>query len=419
VPLSGLVARNLEAVVVRRLAEEPVVVLNGARSVGKSTLLRGCARARGVHVIDLDDPPTRQAIAADPTLAASGPPPVCIDEFQHVLPVLDAIKARLNQSLHPGQYLLTGSTRYAMLPAASQSLTGRAHVMTVWPLSQGELRGLRETFLDALMTDPAGLVGPVPSTTAREDYERMVLAGGFPLALARPTEEARRRWFRDFVDLVITRDALEIRRIRQRSALPRVLRRLAAQTAQVLNISSVARDVGMDQSVASDFVGLLEAVFLVHRLDGYGRTLSSIVRRSPKVHLVDSGLGAHLLGVTEGKLAARDPAALSEFGHLVETFAVDEILKQAAWSSLPLAFGHFRTKEDQEVDLVCEDDGGRVAAVEVKAASSPAEKDFSGLRLLRDKLGPAFLGGVVLHLGPRAYTREDRLHAVPLDRIWG
>ena len=134
---------------------------------------------------------------------------------------------------------------------------------------------------------------------------------------------------------------------------------------------------------------------------------------------MDSGLGAHLLGVTAGKLAARDPAALSEFGHLAETFAVNEIQKQAAWSSRPPTVGHFRTKEDQEVDLVCEDDDGRVAAVEVKAASSPTDKDFSGLRLLRDRLGPAFLGGVVLHLGPRAYTREDRLHAVPLDRIWG
>src|SRR5437870_4117780 len=101
----ALFTRNLEAVIAQRLTEEPVVVLNGARTVGKSTLLRGCARARGVPVLDLDDPPTRQAMEADPMLLVSGPEPVCIDEFQHVLPVLDAIKAQLNQELRPGRYL--------------------------------------------------------------------------------------------------------------------------------------------------------------------------------------------------------------------------------------------------------------------------------------------------------------------------
>lgn len=412
------VPRHLDAVVAQRLAEEPVVVLNGARSVGKSTLMKHCAAAFGVGVVDLDDPATRLAVAADPVLAVRGPAPVCIDEFQHVLSVLDAIKARLNQSAHPGQFLLTGSTRYATLPAASQSLTGRAHVVTVWPLSQGELRGQRETFLDMLMRDPAGLVAPIASTTSREEYERAVLAGGFPFALARPNDTARRRWFRDYLALVLNRDALEIRRIRQQTVLPGVLQRLAARTGQVLNLSTIGSDMGLDQSVVSDFVGLLETVFLVHRLPAYGRTLSSIVRRSPKMHLVDSGLGAHLLGITQDKLTARDPAALTEFGHLVETFAVNEILKQAAWNDLPPAFGHFRTKDDDEVDLVCEANDGRIAGVEVKATSTPAEKDFKALRYLRDKLGQAFLGGMVLHFGPRSYTLEDRLHAVPLDRVW-
>lgn len=417
-PPTALVSRHLETVVAQRLAEEPVVVLNGARSVGKSTLLARCAASFGVDVVDLDDPPVRRAVAADPELAVRGQSPVCIDEFQHVLPVLDAIKARLNRDARPGQYLLTGSTRYAMLPTASQSLTGRAHVVAVWPLSQGELRGRRETFLEVLMRDPAGLVVPMDDPTPREEYERLVLAGGFPLALSRPTHAARRRWFRDYIDLVLNRDVLEIRRVRQRTLLPDLLRRLAARTGQVLTMSGVGREMDLDESIVSDFVGLLEAVFLVHRLNAYGRTLSSIVRRSPKIHMVDSGLGAHLLGITQDKLTARDPAAVTEFGHLVETFAVNEILKQAAWSDAPPRFGHFRTKDDAEVDLVCEADDGRVAAVEVKARSDPGDDDFKGLRYLREKLGRAFLGGVVLHFGPRPYTRADGLHAVPLDRLW-
>jgi len=417
-PPTGIISRHLEAVIARRLTEEPVVVLNGARTVGKSTLLQGCARAHGVQVLDLDDLATRQAVEADPAFFVTAPEPVCIDEFQHVLPVLDAIKAELNRDLRPGRYLLTGSTRYATLPAASQSLTGRAHVMTVWPLSQGELHSTRETFLEGLVTDPARLVAGTPSMTTRGDYERMILTGGFPIALARTTPESRRRWFRDFVDMVIERDVLEIRRVRQRDVLPQILRRLAGQSSQLLNPAAVARTIELDKSTVNDFIRLLESVFLVYRLGAYGRTLSSRASRSPKVHLVDSGLAAYLLGITESRLEARAPATLTEFGHVIETFAINEILKQAGWTETPLTFSHFRTKDGQEVDLVCETDDSRIAGVELKAASSVEDKDFRGLRLLRDKLGSDFVGGVVLYLGPRSYTREDRLHVLPLDRLW-
>jgi uncharacterized protein len=402
----------------RRLQEEPVVILNGARTVGKSTLLRGYAQANRVQVLDLDDLATRQAVAADPAFFVTAPEPVCIDEFQHVLPILDAIKAELNRDLRPGRYLLTGSTRYATLPSASQSLTGRAHIMTVWPFSQGELRGARETFLDKLVGNPSDLVTTIPSATTRPDYEEMILAGGFPIALARPTAESRRRWFRDFVEMVVERDVLEIRRVRQRTVLPQILRRLAAQSAQLLNPAAVASTIELDRSTVNDFIRLLESVFLVHRLEAYGRTLSSRANRSPKLHVVDSGLAAYLLGITETRLQARAPATLTEFGHVIETFAVNEMLKQAGWAEIPLRFSHFRTKDGQEVDLVCETDDGRIAGVEVKAASSVEDKDFRGLRLLRDQLGRDFVGGVVLYLGPRSYTREDRLHVLPLDRLW-
>lgn len=415
---TGIIARHLEAVIAQRLTEEPVVVLNGARTVGKSTLLQACARARGVQVLDLDDLATRQAVAADPAFFVTAPEPVCIDEFQHVLPILDAIKAELNRDLRPGRYLLTGSTRYATLPLASQSLTGRAHVITVWPLSQGELRGQREIFLDRLVTEPASLVRPTASTTTRREYELMILAGGFPIALARRNPEARRRWYRDFLDMVIERDVLEIRRVRQRDVLPLILRRLAAQSAQLLNPAAVARTIEIDKSTVNDFIRLLESVFLVHRLGAYGRTLSSRANRSPKVHLVDSGLAAYLLGITESRLEARAPSTLTEFGHVIESFGVNEVLKQAGWAESPLSFSHFRTKDGQEIDLVCETDDGRIACVEIKAASSVEDKDFRGLRLLRDTLGSDFLGGVVLYLGPRSYTKEDRLHVVPLDHLW-
>ncbi|MBI1758436.1 MAG: ATP-binding protein [Actinobacteria bacterium] len=415
-----LISRHLEAVLSDLLHDEPVIILTGARTVGKSTLLATCAAAAGVQILDLDDVETRRAVSADPGLfvAADRPAPVCVDEFQHVPLLLDAIKAELNQDLRPGRYMLTGSTRYGSLPAAGQSLTGRAHVVTMWPLSQGELAGTPESALDALITDPASLVVGAPATSTRADYERIVLAGGFPLALAREAGRSRDRWFRDFINLVVERDVLEIRKVRQRQVLPQVLRRLAGQTGQVVNVANVADAVGLDATTVQGYLGLLEAVFLIHRLEPFTRSATQRAIRRAKVHSVDTGLAAHLIGLTEQKLSGRVPAILTQFGHLVETFAVNELVKQAGWAQQEVELSHFRTRDRQEVDLVIETAAGSVAAIEVKASGTVADHDFAGLRLLRDKLGSAFVSGAVVNLGQRSYTYEDRLHVLPLERLW-
>lgn len=214
-PIHGHVKRRLSAIVEHRLSEEPVIVLQGPRSVGKSTLLREIATTHGIDVIDLDDPTVRDALNANLSLYLATPPPVCIDEYQKMPLVLDGIKARMNRSTEPGAFIITGSTHYQALPLAAQSLTGRLHVMTILPLSQGELNGTYETFLERLLIDPrdavARAVASLPSHTSREEYIERVHSGGFPLALARSNEAARNRWFDDYIRLVLNRDVLSYR----------------------------------------------------------------------------------------------------------------------------------------------------------------------------------------------------------------
>ncbi|UYM04373.1 ATP-binding protein [Solicola gregarius] len=414
-----VIDRHLWPVVTQRHASVPVLVLNGPRTVGKSTLLAACAKAHDVLVTDLDDLPTRRSVSDDPSYFAASPSrPVCIDEYQYVPPLLDAIKAELNQDTRPGRYVLTGSTRYDSLPRVSQSLAGRAHVMTLWPLSQGELTGRKETFLDMLLSDARDLMSHEPSTTSREAYEEAVLAGGFPMPRLLKEAADKRRWFYDYVNTVIDRDALEIRRVRQRRVLPLVLRHLAARTASIMQATDIARRVELDARLVADYVTLLESVFLVHRIDAFGRTLSARVGKAPKLHMVDTGLAGQLLGVTPHKLASRDPSTLTEFGHLVETFAVNELVKQSGWAEAHVDLSHFRTKDQHEVDLVVESDDGRIAGIEVKAKGSVTDKDFRGLKLLRDRLGTSFVAGVVVNLGTRSYRYDERLYVVPLDRLW-
>lgn len=371
-------------------------------------------------MLDLDDLAVRDAVASDPAYFVAGPSPVLIDEFQHVPELLDAIKAELNRDLRPGRFVLTGSTRYFTLPRAAQSLTGRVHVMDLWPLSQGEIEQRKESFLARLITEPARILTRKRPSLDRRDVSLRILTGGFPLALRRSSDASRGRWFADYVRLIIERDVLDLRRVRQREVLPLLLRRLASQTGQVLNMSKAAREVrgGLDSGVAEDYAKLLEAVFLLHRLPAWGRTLRARVGALPKLHLTDTGLASHLLGITRKGLESRDPSVLTEFGHLVETFAVNEVLKQAAWSDEEIRFGHFRTHDGDEVDLIAERTDGRVAAVEVKASGRIRSDDFRGLRILREATADRFLGGVVLYLGERSYRAEDRIQVVPMERLW-
>ncbi|CAN5530127.1 ATP-binding protein [soil metagenome] len=416
--LADIVLRRLLGVIRERLAFEIVIGLQGPRSVGKSTLLQALAAEAGVGVIDLDDPSVRDAVASDPRTFVQGPSPVCIDECQHAPVVLDAIKAELNRGQRPGRFVITGSTRHDALPQAAQALTGRLHLLTVAPLSQGEIAGVEEDFVARCLEDPTALVSPDASTTTRDDYIERVVAGGFPMALQRPPGPARQRWFDDYVDQAITRDLLDLSKVRQGAKLPQLLQRLAGQTAQVLNVTAAALAVGLEQRTADNYTKLLEAVFLVQRIPAWGTTLTARAASAPKVHVVDSGVAARLLRLSPARLASLQPAALTDFGHLLETFVVGEILKQASWTDAVSGYGHWRTHDGDEADIVLERDDGAIVAFEVKAGSRVPGAGLSGLRKLRNALGALFIGGVVLYTGERSYTHEDRIHVMPIDQLW-
>lgn len=314
-------ARRTQAIVLERMADDPVVLLEGPRSVGKSTLLKEVTAACGGRLLDLDDPATRDAVTADPARFVAG------------------------------------------------------------DISQ-------------------------------------ICRGGFPLAIAASSERARKRWIDEYVRLTLERDVRELSRLRQGHLLGTLLGRLAGQTAQVLNIEKAARDVGLDRATTESYVSLLEKVFLIHRLPAWGKTLTARSAATPKIHVLDSAVAARLLRLTPDKLSTLDPTAQTEFGHLLETFAVGELLKHASWNDDIAGVGHWRTHDGDEVDFVAELDDGGVVGFEVKTGSRVLGGDLRPLRKLRDAVGQNFVAGFALYLGERSYTYDDRLHVVPLDRLW-
>lgn len=388
-----------------------MVAINGARQVGKSTLAVGLAGSR-FDIVTLDDLTQRRAAQGDPTAfvddRARG---LVIDEVQRVPDLLVAVKASVDRDRRPGRFLLTGSTRLLSTPRISETLAGRIEIIDLWPLSQGEIARHREGFVDALITWSRAL--RIESDLRRGDYFERVAAGGFPEAIERA---GRRRdaWFANYIGTVVNRLVEDVADIERVGAMPQLIRLAAARTGTELNVSSLSRDLGIRAQTLAGYLAHLQTVFVLQLVPAWSRNLSSKVVRRPKLAMVDSGLAAHLLGVDAGRLADPDSPA----GQLLESFIVMELRKQLGWSDAAAAMFHFRDRDGAEVDIVLETRDGRVAGVEVKAASTVVDRDFSGLRLLERKLGDRFVGGVVLYTG-RSYAPFGRkLAALPVEAVW-
>lgn len=399
-----------------RLGTAPVVAIGGPRSVGKSTLLSALAAEVSRPVVDLDDPATRRAVSSDPSRFLDAPRPVLVDEYARVPELVDVVKQLLNRDGSPGQFVLAGSTRYGSVPAIAQSLTGRADVVPLWPLSQGEIASTREVFVERLVARRAPDLGDVADD--RASYTGRVIAGGMPMALRLPTQAARSRWFDQYLALTLVKDVAEIAKVRRRVVLPRLTAAVAARTGQLLNVADVARDLGLDRSTTEDYLRLLEAVFLHHVLPAWGTTLGARAAATPKVYFLDTGLASRLLRVTPEKLLAARPSALQQFGRLLETFVVNELCKQVHWLDEPVDIGHWRTHDGAEVDLVLERTDGSVLAFEVKAAPDVRAEDLRGIKALARRLGPDQVTGIVLYTGRHGYRIDTGIFAVPIARLW-
>lgn len=411
--INRYIKRQLES----RLTTDPVVLIEGPRSVGKSTLLGELAQKQDTTVLDFDSDEVRLAVQADPAFFLSAASPVFIDEYQKFPEVLQRIKAALNQHSEPGMFILAGSTNFLSLPKGAQALTGRLGRLRVDPLSQAEIESVEPPSIQQLV-DIDWLRRMNIGETQRENYTQRVLRGGFPIALQRAAEFTRSRWVDDYLEVVLTRDIPEIAGVRNLAALRKVLNLMATRNGQVLNLESIAQAAEISRLTAENYVELLKMVFLGSELAAWGSTLGSRVTKRPKYHITDSLIAARLLRVTADQLNQREPSVMTQFGSLLESFAVGELRRLASFEDRLQDFGHWRDPERAEVDLVVEDESGTVRAFEVKASSSISPSDGQNLNKLRERLGSKFAGGAVLHLGQYAYPLNGNILAVPLDALW-
>lgn len=409
---SSLFPRSARALILEALADTRVVFVGGARQVGKSTLARQIAADQHpAKVFSLDVRATREAALADPEGFIAGlDGPALIDEVQRAPDLLLAIKDAVDRDLTPGRFLLTGSANVVTSRRVKDALTGRMETIRLWPLAQSEIRSASENFVDALFTAaPPHVSGAV---VGRDAFVAVVAAGGYPEARAR-SGRRRERWFASYLETTLDRDLRDLSDARRLAEVPRLLRLLAAQAANLLSYRSLATRTGLNHETVREYVALLEGIFLVRVLPAWRPGIGAREVSTPKAYLVDSGLLAHLLGADEGRIASDDQVT----GKVLENFAVIEILKHAEWAAVATTAYHYRQREE-EIDLILENRAGEIAAVEIKSAATVNRRDLRPIERLRDARGESFKAGVVLCTIGQTTPLGDRLWAVPLSGLW-
>jgi hypothetical protein len=407
-----MIQRHIHAAVRMALADTPVVLLNGARQTGKTTLAQELATAPGRQYFTLDDAATLALAAGDPSgFIRNLTGPVVIDEIQKAPDLFPAIKRSVDQDRQPGRFLLTGSANVMTLPRLSESLAGRMEIIPLFPFSAGELAGQREGFIKRLF---AGSIAKAKAASARDDLPARLVRGGYPEAVQRKAEDRRSAWFASYISTILQRDVRDLARVDGLHALPNLLKLLAARTSGLLNLADVGRDAGLPHTTLTRYLALLETAFLVHRLPAWSANLGKRLVKASKLHLVDTGLACHLVG-TDHRRLSEDRSLL---GRMLETFVVGELRKQLSWADPHTALCHFRTAAGSEVDVLLEKADGTVAGVEVKASATVGTSDFAALQELRDQLGKRFRAGIVLYTGDQWVPFGDKLWLVPLPALW-
>jgi hypothetical protein len=408
-----MISRHVTGALLEALAARPVVLLHGGRQVGKSTLAQ--ALASGPHraeYVTLDDAAVLAAAHVDPTgFIGRFPGPVVLDEIQRAPELLLAIKASVDRNRRRGRFLLTGSANVLFLPRLADTLAGRMEIHTLWPLSQGEIEGVREGFVDAVLADraPALAIKGEPWTPLLQ----RILRGGYPEVVTDEVAGRRRAWFGSYVTTTLQREVREISNIDALAAMPRLLVLLATRVGSLLNVADLSRGLGIPITTLRRHLALLETTFLTHTLPAWAANVGKRLTKAPKVLLTDTGLMAHLLGVDAERLAI-DP---THAGPLLESFVAIELRKQIGWSQASPTLSHFRTSTGYEVDLVLEI-GTRLVGIEVKTGATVNEHDFRGLRLLAEAAGKRFHRGIVLYTGSQGLPFGPKLYAMPVSALW-
>jgi len=380
--------RTLGQTIGRAMRTFPAIVVTGPRQSGKTTLLRTLYGTTHAFVT-LEDPDVRIRAKEDPlAFLARHKPPVIIDEIQYVPELLSYIKTRIDEHRKPGQWLFTGSQHFGLMQGISQSLAGRAAVLTLLPFSVAERIGRGETALKAV--DWVRTLPEFSEVEARLPLGEVLLRGNYPEIATRKAVD-RQLWCASYISTFLERDVRNLAQIGDLSQFERFLRLCAVRTGQILNLSDLARDIGVSVPTAKRWLSVLEAGYQVYLLYPYYQNLGKRLVKSPKLYFNDTALASFLLGIHDQDTLFNSPS----FGNLFETLIVTDVLKRFLHAGELPSLYYLRTRDGLEIDLVLEL-GQKLHLFEIKGAMTvwPKHADSLG-RIMRGLKSSVRIAGII------------------------
>ncbi len=386
--------RALARTIRKAMRSFPAIVVTGPRQSGKTTLLREIGRETHAFV-SLEAPDVRIRAKEDPrAFLERHPPPVIIDEIQYVPELLSYIKTRIDERRRPGQWLLTGSQSFVLMQGISQSLAGRAAVLSLLPFSLSERMGRGDETRDVPgWLSRQGRPSPPAAASKSGALADILLRGFYPEIASRP-EVDRQLWCASYISTYLERDVRNLAQIGDFASFERFVRLCAIRTGQILNLSDLARETGVSVPTARRWLSVLETGYQVYLLPPFYRNLGKRLVKSPKLYFGDTGLSTYLLGL-HGREALLDSPS---FGPVFETFVVTDALKRFRHSGQLPSLYYLRTRDGLEADLVVEM-GQKLHLFEIKAAMTILPRHASSLVRLKGDLGTQVAGAYVISAG--------------------
>ncbi|MCX5974383.1 MAG: ATP-binding protein [Coprothermobacterota bacterium] len=390
--------------------DHSVVVLTGARQVGKSTLLKHEEPFRRWRYWNLDDLDTLAQARTDPGSLWADADAIVLDEAQKAPSVFSAIKLAVDQQ-PDRRFILSGSANWLLLSRLSESLAGRAVYFVLDPLTHGELQ----------MHPPSDVLwralhGEWPSDATVEsppDPTSLMAGGGMPALLRFSSEESKMQWWDGYVSTYLERDLRQISQIANLVDFRRFMQLLALRSGQILNQSGLARDAQLKQPTAHRYLNLLEATYLVERLPAFASSHSTRLMKSPKVFWREVGLALFL----SGYFTRESLNHAKEWGNFFETFLYHQLRVLVSLWTPPGRLFTWRQRSGMEVDFILEH-GRQILAIELKATDRPSFRDTAGIRVFLQEV-PHAAGGILLHGGKEIRRFAQNIVALPWNLVTG
>lgn len=384
-----------------------VLLLTGARQVGKTTMLQHLAKGTGRRYVSMDRADYRDLAERDPVLFfQTFPPPLLIDEIQKAPKLLEQIKIMADESEEKGQFWLTGSQHFSMMRRVQETLAGRVGILHLYPFSQAEIEGrlpveIPDFSISSLREKSAGKKPPLT-----EEIFRRIWTGGMP-QVQETDEELRSLYFSSYIETCLFRDILEMGEIRDTVRFMKFLRASAALTGQQVNYATLAEASDISQPTAKNWLQLLSGLGIIYLLQPYFNNELKRLVKSPKLYFCDTGLCAFLSFWPTPETLMAGAAS----GHYYENYVLMELIRNFSASPKKAEFSYYRDNRKNEIDIIIET-GGELHPLEIKKSASPDSREIRKFKLLENPIIPTGSGGI-LCMAPEPLPLDEKNAIIP------